>query len=80
MSPPSPTLIPITIDNPCIICPDGTDAAVFAPYADDGDLRTCADLIDEAKLYETGSDDCGWFEFSELLCFHYTRDSSQHLY
>ena len=56
------------VDNPCIICPDGTDIDDVAPYADSGDLRTCADLIDEAKLYETGSDDCGWFEFKELYC------------
>ncbi len=46
------------VDNPCIICQDGTAVGGFSPYADDGDLRTCADLIDEAKLYETGSNDC----------------------
>jgi hypothetical protein len=57
------------VDNPCIICPDGITAGDdFSPYADDGDLRTCADLIDEAKLYETGTDDCGWFETYELQC------------
>jgi hypothetical protein len=55
-------------DNPCIICPDGTAVGDFAPYVDDGDLRTCADLIDEAKLYETGSYDCGGFEFGEREC------------
>ena len=53
------------VDNPCIICPDGTAVDDFAPYADSGDLRTCADLIDEAKLYERGSDDCGWIEKNE---------------
>jgi hypothetical protein len=55
-------------DNPCIICPDGTDAAVFAPYADDGDSRTCVDLIELAKLYEIGSDECGNSELHELHC------------
>ena len=55
-------------DNPCIICPDGTAVGDFAPYADDGDLRTCADLIDEAKLFDAGSYDCGWFEFDETEC------------
>jgi hypothetical protein len=56
------------VDNPCIICPDGTGVDNFAPYADTGDFRTCSDLINEAKLYETGSDDCGWFETYELQC------------
>ena len=56
------------VDNPCIMCPDGTSVDDFAPGADDGDVRTCADLIDEAKMYETGSDDCAWFEFKELYC------------
>jgi len=56
------------VDNTCIICPDGTDVANFAPYADNGDLRTCGILIDEAKLYETGTDYCGWFELFELRC------------
>jgi hypothetical protein len=56
------------VDNPCIICPDGTAVDDFAPYADSGDLRTCADLIDEAKLYEIGSDDCGWLETYEPEC------------
>ena len=54
--------------NTCIICPDGTDAAAFAPYADDGDSRTCADLIDEARLYDIGSDECGNSELHELHC------------
>ena len=62
--------------NPCIICPDGITAGDdFSPYADDGDLRTCADFIDEAKLYETGSDDCGWFELEELSCCYAIPDN-----
>jgi hypothetical protein len=48
-----------------------TPAAIgdFAPYAEYGDFRTCADLIEESKLYEIGSDDCGIFEMTckELL-------------
>jgi hypothetical protein len=63
------------VDNTCIICPDGTGVDNFAPYADTGDFRTCADLIDEAKLYETGSDDCGWFEFEELNCCYKKPDN-----
>ena len=71
---PAPTPAPLDtgtvtgVDNTCIICPDGTAADDFAPHAEDGDSRTCADFINEAKLYETGSDDCGWFEFQELHC------------
>ena len=56
------------VDNPCIICSDGTAIDDFAPHVNDGDLRTCLDFIDEVKLYETGSDDCRWFEFQELHC------------
>jgi hypothetical protein len=71
---PAPTPVPTddtptVLDNTCIICPNGTNAGGdFAPYADDGDLRTCLDLIDEAKLHEKGSDDCGWSELHELYC------------
>jgi hypothetical protein len=57
------------VGNTCIICLNGANVGgIFAPYADGGDLRTCADLIDEAKLYEIGSNNCGWFEFQELDC------------
>ena len=78
---PAPTPAPLDtgtvtgVDNTCIICPDGTDVDNFAPYADTGDFRTCANLIDEAKLYETGSDDCGWFEFEELNCCYKKTDN-----
>ena len=65
------------VDNPCIICPNGTDIGDFAPYAeshgDVRDVRTCADLIDEAELYEIGSDDCGWFEKLYVLYCCYTK-------
>ena len=85
---PAPTPVPLNdvtvatgtgVDNPCINSPDGTDVDDFAPYPANIDPRTCAELIDAAKLSEIGSGDCGWFEFSKLLCFHYTRDSLQHL-
>jgi hypothetical protein len=70
---PAPTLAPVddtptVVDNTCIICPDGTTIGDFAPYADIGDSRTCSDIIEEAKLYEIGSDDCGLFEMDEFLC------------
>ena len=78
---PAPTPAPLDtgtvtgVDNTCIICPDGTDVDNFAPYADTGDFRTCANLINEAKLYETGSDDCGLFEFEELNCCYKKPDN-----
>ena len=56
------------VENPCTICPNGPDDGYddIRPYTDDN--RTCKELIDDAKLYETGSDDCGLFEFDELQC------------
>ncbi len=74
---PAPTPVPLNdttvatgtgVDNPCIICPDGTDVDDFAPYPANIDPRTCAELIDAAKLSEIGSDSCGWFEYTELRC------------
>ncbi len=50
------------VDNPCIICSEGTDSPEYPPYAANGDSRTCADLIDEAKQYESGTEDCGYAE------------------
>ena len=62
-------------DNPCIVCSNGTDVDKFVPGADDGDFRTCADLIDEANMYETGSNDCKWFEFKEFYCCYTIPDN-----
>jgi trypsin len=70
------------IDNTCIICPGGASAGEdFAPYADldgmldfigslfgFGDSRTCGDLIEAAKQYNTGSEWCGLSEMHELHC------------
>ncbi len=60
---------PTVVDNTCIICPNGANAGGnIAPYTNTGDLRTCADLIDEAKLYDAGDDDCGWYVLTEKDC------------
>jgi hypothetical protein len=56
------------VDNPCIICSEGTDSPEYPPYAANGDSRTCADLIDEAKQYESGTEDCGYAELHESKC------------
>ena len=71
MSPPSPTpeVIIITIDNPCIICPDGATAGDdFAPYADSGNSMTCGELIDAAKSYESQSAWCGLRDVDAAYC------------
>jgi hypothetical protein len=56
--------------NPCIICSDGPTTGLddYAPYAASGVSTTCADLIDEAKQYESGTEDCGLAEFHEVVC------------
>jgi hypothetical protein len=57
-------------ENPCIICPNGATAGdEYAPYADDGNLATCAEIIEDAKQFETESDHCGLIvEVHEFYC------------
>jgi hypothetical protein len=61
-----------TIENPCIICPNGTTVDGgddFMPYATtDKDDATCGELIVVAKLYETESYVCGLHEMHEMYC------------
>ena len=62
---------PTAPENPCIICQDGVTATGgddFAPYANSGDLATCAELIQMASLFESGSHMCGYSEIDELSC------------
>ncbi len=68
-----------TINNTCIIFPGGASAGEdFAPYADIvrildfvgslfgfGDTRTCGDLIQAVKQYNTGSNWCRLNEMHE---------------
>ena len=50
---------PTAPENPCIICPDGATAGDdIVPYAEMGLTMTCAELIEDYKLYESGSDNC----------------------
>jgi hypothetical protein len=60
------------IENQCVICPHGPSSSLddYAPYAGDGDGRTCAQLIQEALTVESGTDDCGWAEFDEIFCYY----------
>jgi hypothetical protein len=58
------------IENQCVICPNGPSTGFddYAPYADDEYDRTCAQLIQNALTVESGTADCGWYEFGELEC------------
>ena len=53
------------IENQCVICPNGPSTGFddYAPYADDEYDRTCAQLIQNALTVESGTADCGWYEF-----------------
>jgi len=52
----------------CTICPNGTTVLDdFAPYAVRGDPRTCSELIDYAKLFESSSDFCT-SDIDERVC------------
>jgi hypothetical protein len=71
---PTPTTTPTesptqtsTDMNPCIICPNGVDTGMGdAPYGEN--TGTCAELIDAAKLFKTGSWGCAWAESSAISC------------
>ena len=55
--------------NPCNICPNGATAGDdVAPHAEDGDPITCKELIEAAKLFETGTYWCGVYEMNEQTC------------
>jgi len=62
------------VENPCLICPsgattEGDDYGVgddYAPYLTDP--ITCKEIIDNAKLFETGSFWCARYEFAGLDC------------
>jgi hypothetical protein len=57
--------------SPCTICPNGVTAAEgedHIPWADIGDTRTCAELIDAAMLVQAGTVACGWYELDKVHC------------
>jgi len=59
---------PTPVEDTCTICPNGTTVADdFAPYAGRGDPRTCSELIDYAKLFESSSDFCT-SDIDERVC------------
>jgi hypothetical protein len=62
------------VENPCLICPNGaTEGVDFAPYAH-YDPITCKELIDDAKLFETGSLWCSRYEGAGTYCCPTTPD------
>ena len=58
------------IENQCVICPNGPSTGLddYPPYANNGDSRTCAQLIQDALTIESGTEDCGWAEIDESFC------------
>ena len=64
----SPTSETVVYDK-CIIFPNGAFGDDHKPYAGDRDFTTCAELIDAASKFESGTDACGWAEFyDEYFC------------
>jgi hypothetical protein len=55
-----------TAMNPCIICVGNGMGDV--PIGENN--LTCAELMDAAKQYETGSQDCAWAESNAIECCH----------
>jgi hypothetical protein len=55
------------IENQCVICPNGPSTSLddYAPYATNGDGRTCAELLQDALTIESGTEDCGWAELND---------------
>ena len=57
-------------ENRCIICPDGITATQgddYAPHANNGYYRTCAELVQDAFEVESGTDDCGVKEINDMF-------------
>jgi hypothetical protein len=61
---------PTAIENSCMICPDGaTTGDDIVPYADMGFNMTCAELIEDYKLYESDSNYCQVYgELDKVYC------------
>jgi hypothetical protein len=56
--------------DPCLICPDGATEGLddYAPYEDWEDPIACKELINNAKLFETGSIWCAQYEEAGSYC------------
>ena len=60
------------VENPCLVCPDGATADNLYELWEDP--ITCKELIDNAKLFETGSLWCARYEYAGLICCTTTPD------
>jgi hypothetical protein len=64
----------VEVENPCLICPDGAYPGFdnYKPYYDamyeSGDPITCKEIINNAKLFETGSLWCALYEKAGSYC------------
>jgi hypothetical protein len=63
----------VEVENPCLICPYGGLDGDYAPFASK-DPITCKELIDDAKLFETGSSWCALYEDARAFCCPTTPD------
>ena len=64
------------VENPCLICPNGATNPAgedHAPYTSKHPI-TCKEIIDNAKLFETGSLWCAQYEFAGTYCCPTTPD------
>jgi secreted trypsin-like serine protease len=72
-----PTNLPIlpptgeqpTNDDLCTVCPNGATAGEdYTPYIDTGGFTTCGKIIELAKEYKIGLEDCANAEMYKVLC------------
>jgi hypothetical protein len=63
------------VENPCLICPNGALPGLdyYAPWTSK-DPIACKELIDNAKLFETGSHWCALYEEAVAFCCPTTPD------
>ncbi len=61
---------PTTLENPCIMCPDGATAGDdFMPYAEGGNLIPCKAIIEEYNFVDAGNFLCDkWKTWDEAGC------------
>eukprot|EP00579_Thalassiosira_antarctica_P011605 CAMPEP_0201924994 /NCGR_PEP_ID=MMETSP0903-20130614/13937_1 /ASSEMBLY_ACC=CAM_ASM_000552 /TAXON_ID=420261 /ORGANISM="Thalassiosira antarctica, Strain CCMP982" /LENGTH=315 /DNA_ID=CAMNT_0048462595 /DNA_START=99 /DNA_END=1046 /DNA_ORIENTATION=+ len=57
------------VTNPCSVCPDGATAGDdFTLDSDSEDSVTCGQMIEYAKMIETGTDMCAGLQGAEMVC------------
>ena len=56
------------VDNPCVICPDGATVGDYFIPEYGRNYLTCLELIDGAKLFESGSEACRLLDVELAFC------------